>query len=156
MILAPVFLAGLAIYLPFISRYLSRQAGLQAVPGLWQMVVLARWVCTILIIGTTSLLFALSTLPFFGFLMTLGLLCQLNVIKDFVSSGRQKLAHTLCEIALVIGGILITGLSSWPCTPFQALYFVLAMIIVWWCLYWFGRSRFNLVAANSQENQGGG
>lgn len=126
-ILSPVFLTGLIIMVPNIQRYLNETPHFTA----WQSTQYIRLFVTYIVIQTTSLLLAIITLPLFGFLMSLGVLFQLCLIKTNISLGEQKSTHSISEIGIVIGGVLVTVISYYCPIPDAVIAINLALLIVW-------------------------
>ncbi len=127
LILSPVFLAGLILLLPQVTKKL------EVTPKklLWQIVQCIRILSTFIVLTTTSLPVALLTLPVFGLLMNLGFICQLNVIKEMMGKRHQKFTHSLAEITVVIGGMTVTALTLTGLSPGSLIALIAGILPVW-------------------------
>jgi len=125
--LAPVFLAGLILLFPPVAK----KSGALSQKILWQIVQSVRLASTFIVLTTTSLWIALLALPLFGLLMNMGAICQLNVTRGDINKERQKLTHSLAEIATVAGGFAVTALSATGMRPAYLMILIACLLPVW-------------------------
>ncbi|MEK7721057.1 MAG: hypothetical protein AAB359_01560, partial [Elusimicrobiota bacterium] len=127
LVLGLVFFSGLILLLPSVAKRL----GSLPQTKLWQAVQSLRLIATFIVLTTTALWVALLALPVFGLLMNMGSICQLGATRTMIEKERQKLAHSLTEIAAVAGGVAVTALSAFGMAP-AGLIAVLAFLLLFW------------------------
>jgi len=127
LVLSPAFLAGLILLHPSVKKFCYSFSQ----KYFWQFILWSRLILTTVLLTTTGLFTTLLTLPLFGLLMSSGLICQLNLIRELSGNNYRKITHSLCEIAMVAGAAFITTLSAFDISHINLLYILCPFLLIW-------------------------